>query len=33
LPGVAESKRCRLGDFSCFAAFLDRQNQPDEPAP
>ena len=28
LPGVAESKRCRLGDFGCLAAFLDRQNQP-----
>jgi hypothetical protein len=28
LPGVAESKRCRLGDFACLAAFLDRQSQP-----
>jgi hypothetical protein len=31
-PGVAEGKRCRLGDFGCLAAFLDRQNQPHEPA-
>jgi SIR2-like domain len=33
LLGVAKDNRCCLGDFACFAAFLDRQNQPEEPVP
>ncbi len=30
IPGIVENGRCRLGDFGCLAAFLDRQNQPEE---
>jgi hypothetical protein len=30
MTGVAESNRCRLGEFGCLAAFLDRQNQPND---
>ena len=28
VAGIAEDGKCRLGDFGCLAAFLDRQNQP-----
>jgi hypothetical protein len=32
LLGVAESGKCKLGDFGCLAAFLDHQRQPHDPA-
>jgi len=29
IPRIFEKGRCRLGDFACFADFLDWRNQPD----